>query len=484
MVIKKIYGKILFLLVLVSLLFFNFGSALNNDLLKNTDNFRCDLLIITPKIFNDELIPLVDHKEQNGISTCVITLEEIYHDNDVNGRDNAEKIKYKIKEFFDEKNVKYVLLMGGKKGQTSEWYLPVRYVFMENDWIEYYEPYFISDLYFADLYDKNGVFSSWDSDQDGIYGEWYSKQFAEDYDIDLYPDLAVGRLPCRNINEVKIMVKKIIDYETKTFGQSWFYDMQVFAGDTLPEFPKIYSDVGSIHYSNPDYEGEYYGEKALDFMEGFTPYRYYTSEGTLLFIDDVISALTIGSGFTYFVGHGSPQMWGTYPPNGDSFTIGLLVQSVFKIRNENRLPITILSGCHCCQFDVSILKLFDRTCREHMEGTFECLGWRLTSKSNGGSIATIGCTALGALKEDKVSLTGGGNELEVQFFRQYGEKNVSILGEAWLESVSWYIDNYPVDWHSYAVSDSWIDAQVVESWVLLGDPSLMMGGYNVYSSGI
>ena len=58
------------------------------------------------------------------------------------------------------------------------------------------------------------------------------------------------------------------------------------------------------------------------------------------------------------------------------------------------------------------------------------------------------------------------------------------MGEAWLESVSWYIDNYPVDWHSYAVSDSWIDAQVVESWVLLGDPSLMMGGYNVYSSGI
>ena len=119
-----------------------------------------------------------------------------------------------------------------------------------------------------------------------------------------------------------------------------------------------------------------------------------------------------------------------------------------------------------------------------MENTFECLGWRLASKYNGGSIATIGCTALGALKEDKISLAGGGNELEVQFFRQYGENNKSVLGEAWSESISWYIDNYPVDWRSYGVSDSWIDAQVVESWILFGDPSLKMGGYKDYYSGI
>jgi len=453
-------------------------------MLKNPYNVRYNLLIITPKIFREELKPLIDHKEKNGIPTFLITLEEIYHDDNIKGRDDAEKIKYKIKEFIDENNVKYVLLIGGKIGQTSKWYLPVRYVLMENDWIEYYEPSFISDLYFADIYDKNGDFSSWDTDEDGIYGEWYSKDLAEDYDIDLYPDIAVGRLPCRNINEVKIMVKKIIDYETNTYGQSWFYNIQVFAGDTLPEVPKIDSDNRPIYYSNPDYEGEYYGEKVLDFMSDFTPYRYYTSEGTLTLINDVINALTIGSGFAYFAGHGSPQMWGTYPPNGDSFMIGLSVQSVYKIKNENRLPVVILSGCHCCQFDVSIWKILNKISREHMEGTFECLGWRLTSKSNGGSIATIGCTALGALKEDKISLTGGGNELEVQFFRQYGENNKSILGEAWKESISWYIDNYPVDWNTNAVSDSWIDAQVVESWILFGDPSLKMGGYKDYSSGI
>jgi len=442
----------------------------------NIENDSYDLLIIAPKLFSKEIKPLIDHKEKNGVLSHLITLEEIYNDFNNLGRDNAEKIKYKIRECFDQNSIKYVLLVGGKIGQTSKWYLPVRYVFMENDFIDYYEPCFISDLYFADIYDSSGNFSTWDTDNDGLYGEWYSNCSAEDNNIDLYPDVAVGRLPCRNIYEVKIMVQKIINYEKNTYGQPWFYNMQVFAGDTLPDFPKRDFINKTIYCSDPKYEGEYYGDKVIEIMNNFEPYRYYTSQGTLNYINDVINAINIGSGFAYFVGHGSPQMWGTYPPGQDNFTIGLLVQSVYKIKNENRQPIIILSGCHCCQFDVSIWKIFNKISRKHMEGTFECLGWRLTSKSNGGSIATIGCTALGALKEDKISLIGGGNELEVQFFQQYADYNKSILGDAWSESISWYIDNYPVDWNTGAVSDSWIDAQVVQSWILFGDPSLKIGG--------
>jgi hypothetical protein len=477
------YRKFIFFSIIFSLLLFNIGSSIDNKILRNYEP-KYDLLIIAPFEFRDLLNPLVDHKEQFGISTFLQNLEDIYTDNRIQGRDNPEKIKYKIKEFYDKYNINYVLLIGGKKGQTSQWYLPVRYVFMENDWIKYYEPYYISDLYYADIYEKNGNFSSWDSDNDNIYGEWYSGEFAEDYDIDLYPDVAVGRLPCRNKYEVEIMVNKIIDYETNTFGKSWFYDMQVFAGDTMPDYPLINSNVRVTDFTNPDYEGEYYGEIALSFMKGFNAHRYYTSDGSLTFINDVINALSRGAGFSYFIGHGSPQMWGTYTPNGDKFAIGLLVQIIHKIQNENRYPITILSGCHCCKFDVSILKVFDKKSRENMEATLECLGWRLTSKPDGGSIATIGCTALGALKEDKTSLTGGGNELEVNFFKQYGKNNIKFLGEAWQESISWYIDSYLINWKTPAVSDSWIDAQVVQSWILFGDPSLMIGGYNSYSSGI
>ncbi len=61
---------------------------------------------------------------------------------------------------------------------------------MVDDWdVEY-----LSDLYFADIYDASGNFSSWDSDNDGIYGEWYPGETAQDTNIDLIPDVAVGRL--------------------------------------------------------------------------------------------------------------------------------------------------------------------------------------------------------------------------------------------------------------------------------------------------
>ena len=105
----------------------------------------------------------------------------------------------------------------------------------------------------------------------------------------------------------------------------------------------------------------------------------------------------------------------------------------------------------------------------------------MTRKIGGGAIATIGCTALGHTKEDKdISFKGGINELEVQFFKQYGQNNIEMLGDTWNAAISWYIDTYPVYWEEsevdYLLKESWVDAQVVQSWSLFGDPSLKIGG--------
>ena len=91
-----------------------------------------ELLIITPMKFKKELMPLFAHKEKIGISTYIITLSEIYEEMYWQGRDDAEKIKYFIKTAIEEWGIEYVLLVGGKKGQFPSWYLPVRYVNMEN----------------------------------------------------------------------------------------------------------------------------------------------------------------------------------------------------------------------------------------------------------------------------------------------------------------------------------------------------------------
>ncbi len=463
---KEAFKKIFVFLVTIAFLGMCYVPAINADMSKADEEATYDLLIITPKEFVKELRPLVYHKNSVGVKTRLVTLDKVYEEMFWHGRDNAEKVKYFIKSALDEWGIKYVMLVGGMKGQTGKWYLPVRYVDMDNDW----EPHYLSDLYFADIYDSEGNFSSWDSDGDGKYGEWYNKEDPEDKYIDMKPDICIGRLPCRNTFEVKIMVNKIIHYEETTFNKSWFKDMTVIAGDTYPEF---------INPNWTGYEGEYYADQALGYMNGFNENKLYTSDGSLTGPRDIIRAVSKGCGFLYFVGHGSPMVWTNHLPNSEERLDPFKLTHIMQLRNKDKLPIAVVSGCHNLQFDVNLMNFIKEGYKRALfygEGAFESFGWLITRKIGGGSIATLGCTALGHTKEDKLAFEGGVNELEVEFFRQYGVENKEILGDAWNSAIKWYVDTYPVNWDNTS-EDAWIDIQVPQSWSLFGDPSLKIGGY-------
>jgi hypothetical protein len=433
---------------------------------KQADVTIYDLLIITPTIFKNELRPLVVHKNALGIRTRLVTLPEVYHQMFWHGRDNAEKVKYFIKTAREEWGIRYVLLVGGRSSQfLPTWYCPVRYVSMVDDW----DAEHLSDLYFADLYDANGNFSSWDSDNDGLYGEWYPGQTAEDVNIDLIPDVAVGRLPCRSEQQVRIMVRKIITYETTVFDKPWFSTMLVTAGDTYPE---------SANPNWTGYEGEYYGDRAIENMSGFTATRLYTSDGSFSDKNVVIREFNKGSGFAYFVGHGSPKQWGNNAPNGTKFIQGPNSFDMWRFRNKNKLPVCVVSGCHNSQFDVCLRRAFNASTRWKQEYVPECWSERIISEPIGGAIASIGCTGLGYTKEDKKSFKGGINELEVAFFHAYGQDHIKNLGDTWATALTWYAQTYPVEWNTSSLSDSWIDAKVIQSWALFGDPSLCIGGFS------
>ncbi len=422
-----------------------------------------DLLIITPTDFSAILDTLVDHKTSIGISTNKVTLDDVYQYTAGQGHDEAEQVKLYIKYAIEEWGISYVLLIGGMRHQSMKWHLPVRYVAMDDGW----EPHYLTDLYFADIYDAEGNFSSWDTDNDGVFGEWAGEE-AEDKNIDLIPDIAVGRLPVRNAIEVLIMVQKIIQYEQETYGKPWFKDIVLIAGDTYPE------------YQNPNwtgYEGEEYAEQALSYLSGFNPTRLYTSNGLLTGPQVVIDTVSKGSGLLYFVGHGNPMTWGNHPPNNKTFITGLSIENMPKLENMEKLPVCVVSGCHNSQFDVSIFRILDSLSRYRGEYAPECWSWWLTRKIGGGSIATLGCSALGYTKEDKATFDGGLNWVEVEFFRQYGQENQSTLGDAWKQAVTNYITTYsPIDWNSPITNDSFIDVKVPQSFVLFGDPTLKIGG--------
>jgi hypothetical protein len=207
-----------------------------------------DFVIIAPNAFASALQPLVNHKNSHGITTTLMTTEQIYAN--FSGRDKPEQIKYFIKSAMETWNTHYVLLVGGVKniviskprddqnqGSTG-WYFPVRYTnFWDNPKFPLaaesavFDPGVLCDLYYADVYSANGSFSSWDTNGDGVFAAWNRPGIANDTGIDLYPDVCLGRLPATNVKEVQTVVEKIITYETTTYGTEWFNNMTVISGD-------------------------------------------------------------------------------------------------------------------------------------------------------------------------------------------------------------------------------------------------------------
>ena len=198
-----------------------------------------DLVIIAPSEFTSDLQKLVDHKNSINVKTIIKTTDEIY--SQYTGVDKPEQIKYFIKDSLETWGVKYVLLVGGLKSLiwanprentnygAKDWRVPVRYSNLLDS-----EPGYISDLYYADIYKKDNnnesVFDNWDSNGDGIIA-YHKGPSTKNDKLDLYPDVSLGRLPCRTNDEVKNVVDKIINYESSLADPSWFKKMTVVSGD-------------------------------------------------------------------------------------------------------------------------------------------------------------------------------------------------------------------------------------------------------------
>ncbi len=452
------------------------SQSVNQNINKNLNSadVKYDLLIVTAPEFSKYLTPLAKHKNDIGIDTKIVTTEDIYIKEFWKGSDNAEKIKYFIKDCIENWNISYVLLVGGRKdqGKTETWWVPPRYSHLIRDYKgheNWPEGDFLTDLYFADIYDEYGNFSSWDDDNDGIFGEWQKNCSAEDKPH-LIPDIAVGRLPCRNIIDVKIVVDKIIRYETMDFDDSWFKKMVVVAGDTYP--------------IKTDYiDGENYTQQALDIMTDFQAVKIWSTLGNLHWFP-IVRAINKGCGFVFFSGHGGGNTWATHPPNNSKKWIGdFELKHMFLLFNRYKLPVCLsASGCFNNMFNVSLRSSFlvTPTFFNFIPlpfGAPRCWGWNLVRNPNGGSIATIASTAYSYESSDVDSKRGGCEWLDIHFFKEYKKSDTKILGDCWKNTVTGFVQNFTINWNDTALYDNAIIAKNVQQWLLIGDPSLNIGGY-------
>jgi hypothetical protein len=302
--------------------------------------------------------------------------------------------------------------------------------------------------------------------------------------------------PYGNLTDIHVWIE---NEQSEVIFEDWRYDMPTYyEGEWVTGERAVNGRGGALYYMPEDFEKEI----------------IWTSNGEFTGPDDVKEAFDKGSGFAFFSGHGSPGTWEDQTPGipGNrqyASVTGLEVSNLFPfppfirelpiwpmddLENTNKLPITVVGGCHNSLFNVSlipsIMHIFwliyggvNTGMWTHGQPVPDCWSWYLVKMPETGSIATIGNTGLGWGWEGEFCTLGAGDGwISSEFFRQYGDNGYEYLGQLYSQTQTSYVGTFK----EFTLPECWwypdfgwdaIDQQAIEQWVLLGDPSLKIGGY-------
>jgi hypothetical protein len=170
-----------------------------------------DYLVITSGTLENSFVPLIEVKEAKGLSTAVVNVDFIYanyiptedHTNDTQGQAgiNTDMIRSFIKDSYLNHGTRWVLLGGDVE------IVPQRGVYV-NGGIGITVNDLPTDEYYACL---DG---SWNGDGDALWAEITDGESGGD--IDMTPEVYVGRAPVSNVAETVNFVNKTVQYETIT----------------------------------------------------------------------------------------------------------------------------------------------------------------------------------------------------------------------------------------------------------------------------
>ena len=303
------------------------------------------LLIIAPDDFMSALQPLVQHKIQSGMSTTAVSISSLTPF--FQGVDDPETIKNAIQYAYENLSTQYVMLIGNAHR------FPVRYMFMHGLSVGYSgDPnaaipadgdYIPSDLYYANLYHHTGIpwekgpFDNWDANGNGLYNEgtWGDPDpftLTNPDHVDGLPDVAVGRVPADNIQDVTAYVNKVIAYELPqgrslsfTFVADQLYGSAVQLTTGVVTGSGL---MGSISSGQASY--------LLIENTGNPPPGWINASPA-----DVANSAKLSTWVSY-VGHGSPHAWGYDSVFGEA--------NVAETAEGSVLPVVFAAGCSTGEF--------------------------------------------------------------------------------------------------------------------------------------
>ncbi|UCE17102.1 MAG: hypothetical protein JSV84_09340 [Gemmatimonadota bacterium] len=326
-------------------------SGLRGDVFSAVPPGSYEYVIVTDEDYAADFQPLADWKTKKGVPANTVTTDWIYAT--YPGVDHQEQIRNFIRDAYENWGTLWVLLGGDCSDLTygpsppQAHVVPARIVWAmdcefdpenhpdEND--------IRADLYYSDL---DGT---WDDNGNGIYGEVADN-------VDLYPDVYVGRASVNTTEEVNTFVNKILTYEKPTVTDR--FKKLLFLGEIMWTDP--YTDGGE-------------GKNMIDdecIPPRFDPItKLYQSEGNEN-TESVMAAVNEGH---HFINHDGHCMWYIMGMGNGSF----YAQHMDALTNDPAYSIIYSIGCWPAAFD------------------YDCVAEHFITNPHGGGVAFVGNSRYG-----------------------------------------------------------------------------------------
>lgn len=427
------------------------------------------LLILADEEFLDALQPLKVHKDYTGIPAYVQSWQSLNRSFSGEGRDEPERLKRAIARYQQIAHTQYVMLVGDANR------FPMRYTMTDRgDPNAYNRAFYSADLYYADLYKRSGgSFDTWDANGNGYYGEVRGETIAGVLNVDqvdLLPDVAVGRVPASTVVEVTTYVNKVIRYEFNAYKADWAKRaLSVATTDWVSDFCRTKEYV------------------ATNYLSGYTVWRLYEAGNPCMATDPPTSAninskLNQGVGFANYMGHGN---WFEWQIRGDWYNVSDLAD----LTNQNQLPVIVAVACGTSRYTTEPpYDPYTDIYGVHHAGTTAgevfttvppppaaiqaadnpgCFGESILVERDTGAVGYVGC------------VTGSqswGSDLDKFFFESLSF-GWDTLGGMWNHMVRRYYEDHPPP-ATIDPPDWFRVAEFHQPWKfhLFGDPSLRIKG--------
>ncbi|MFX0070631.1 MAG: C25 family cysteine peptidase, partial [Candidatus Hermodarchaeota archaeon] len=408
---------------------------------------KIEMLIITPKgdqDFYDACIPLMNWKNEKGVKTLILNNYSNYP-----GDDDPERIRNMIKSYYETENIRWVLLAG----DAEDTLVPIRYVYNPDvlRWkgtseplgSDYFKP---TDYYYADLT------GNWDDDGDGNYGESPDDNNDGDDEIDWIPEVYVGRLPAKDVNELKIMINKTLKYETNPNVGDWM-DQMLLAGGVSDLIDNQKDPDGEDESRLTEYILQNYVKSEMDYTHLVNYVTYEPSE-PYYDLNHTSFEYHFNKGYStvFFAGHGDCDK---YSDKIDS-TIYTNTDASSCI-NYNMTSLVYASACTTCPYD--------------SDGQDDSIGENLIKCDEAGAIGYIGAMRTSWYFIDDYELEELNRGTAKLFWMEFFQNKKFQPGKALYDSKVSYIESdYYTDGSGSLDYD--FERKQLLTYCLLGDPEV------------